>query len=205
MSTGMGKVVCVTGASGYTVSWLVKLLLDRGHPRKVEHLMTAIKGAQERLHLFEANLTEEGSFDSAIDGCEGVFHTATPVFLSVADPQAELIEPAVKGTLNVLRNPLKPDVVVDETWFSDTVFCEETKQWYAISKTLTEEAARKFADENNIDLVTLHPGFIIGPLLQPTLNLTSESVVNLIKEGREDWPNRYVDVRDVARGLVHIF
>ncbi|CAA2968752.1 cinnamoyl- reductase 1-like [Olea europaea subsp. europaea] len=239
MSTGAGKVVCVTGASGYTASWLVKLLLDRGYnvkatvrslrdPRKVEHLM-AFEGAQERLQLFEANLTEEGSFDSAIDGCEGVFHTATPVFLSVADPQAELIEPAVKGTLNVLRscrkvplikrvvvtssiatviynrNPLNPDVVVDETWFSDPVFCEETKQWYAISKILAEEAARKFADENDIDLVTLHPGFVIGPLLQPTLNLTSEAVVNLIKEGREDWPNRYVDVRDVAHAHILAF
>ncbi|CAA3032555.1 tetraketide alpha-pyrone reductase 1-like, partial [Olea europaea subsp. europaea] len=57
-----------------------------GDPTKVEHLM-ALEGAKERLHLFEANLTEEGSFDSAIDGCEGVFHTASPVFLSVADPQ----------------------------------------------------------------------------------------------------------------------
>ncbi|KAM0048120.1 putative cinnamyl-alcohol dehydrogenase [Helianthus debilis subsp. tardiflorus] len=28
---GEGKVVCVTGASGYIASWLVKLLLDRGY------------------------------------------------------------------------------------------------------------------------------------------------------------------------------
>ncbi|KAI5006629.1 hypothetical protein ZWY2020_033872 [Hordeum vulgare] len=31
MSSGMGKVVCVTGASGYIASWLVKLLLHRGY------------------------------------------------------------------------------------------------------------------------------------------------------------------------------
>ncbi|KAM7270428.1 hypothetical protein ACFE04_029642 [Oxalis oulophora] len=68
---------------------------------------------------------------------------------------AELVDPAVKGTLNVLslcaktssikivvltssmaavafsRKPLTPDVVVDETWFSDSSFSEETKlqQW----------------------------------------------------------------------------
>lgn len=47
----------------------------------------ALEGAEERLHLYEANLLEEGSFDSVIDGCEGVFHTASPVFLSVSDPQ----------------------------------------------------------------------------------------------------------------------
>ncbi|KAL9994008.1 putative cinnamyl-alcohol dehydrogenase [Helianthus debilis subsp. tardiflorus] len=28
---GVGKVVCVTGASGYIASWVVKLLLDRGY------------------------------------------------------------------------------------------------------------------------------------------------------------------------------
>ena len=29
--TGAGKVVCVTGASGYIASWVVRLLLDRGY------------------------------------------------------------------------------------------------------------------------------------------------------------------------------
>ncbi|RRT50543.1 hypothetical protein BHE74_00055892 [Ensete ventricosum] len=30
-SSGSGKVVCVTGASGYIATWLVKLLLQRGY------------------------------------------------------------------------------------------------------------------------------------------------------------------------------
>ncbi|KAI3445056.1 hypothetical protein Pfo_001721 [Paulownia fortunei] len=235
----MGKVVCVTGASGYIASWLVKLLLEHGYnvkgtvrnlsdPRKVAHLV-ALEGAEERLRLYEANLIEEGSFDSVVDGCECVFHTASPVFLSVTNPQTELIDAAVKGTINVLTsckkvssikrvvitssmtsvtfnyNPLKPDVTVDETWFSDPVFCEEREEWYALSKTLAEKAAWKFVEENGLDLVTLHPGYVTGPLLQPTLNLTSEALLNLIKEGKQLRPSgicRYVDVRDVA--LAHI-
>jgi uncharacterized protein YbjT (DUF2867 family) len=32
--SGAGKVVCVTGASGYIASWLVKLLLQRGYTVK---------------------------------------------------------------------------------------------------------------------------------------------------------------------------
>uniref|UniRef100_A0A7N2LCR8 3-beta hydroxysteroid dehydrogenase/isomerase domain-containing protein n=1 Tax=Quercus lobata TaxID=97700 RepID=A0A7N2LCR8_QUELO len=56
------------------------------------------------LKLFKANLLEEGSFDSVVDECVGVFHTASPVFLAASDPQAELIDPAVKGTLNVLKS-----------------------------------------------------------------------------------------------------
>lgn len=237
MNNGVGKLVCVTGASGYTASWLVKLLLDRGYivnatvrnlsdPSKTAHLME-LEGSKERLQLFQANLNEEGSFDSAIDGCDGVFHVASPVLLSATDPQAELIEPAMKGTLNVLRscrkvpsvkrvvltssiaavtfnnNPLNPDDIIDEFLFSDPVYCKEKELWYFLSKTLAEEAAWKFADENGIDLVVMNPGLTIGPLLQPTLNSSSEIILNIFKGGRTQFPVlSFVDIKDVA--LAHI-
>lgn len=75
----------------------------------------------------------------------------TEMVLLSTKSQAELIDPAVKGTLNVLKScvkfatvkrvvltssmaavivngrPLTPDVVVDETWFSDPFFCENFK------------------------------------------------------------------------------
>ncbi|KAF3961903.1 hypothetical protein CMV_013527 [Castanea mollissima] len=139
-------------------------------PKKTNHLQV-LDGAKERLHLFKANLLEEGSFDSAVEGCDGVFHTASPFYHNVNDPEAELLEPAVKGTLNVLNSCAKfpsvkrvvvtcsvaavsynkkartPDVAVDETWFSDPDVCKEAKQWYMLSKTLAEENAWKFAKE----------------------------------------------------------
>ena len=59
---------------------------DTDDPRKTEFL-EALDGAKERLHLFQANLLEEGSFDAVVDGCEGVFHAASPVQLSVSNPQ----------------------------------------------------------------------------------------------------------------------
>ena len=49
-----------------------------------------------------------------------------------------------------------------------------------LSKTLAEEAAWKFTKENGIDMVTINPGWVIGPLLQPSLNLSAELVLNLI-------------------------
>ena len=45
-----------------------------------------------------------------------------------------------------------------------------------IAKTLAEEAAWTFAKENGIDLVTINPGFVIGPLIQPTLTFSLEGV-----------------------------
>ncbi|PQQ19618.1 cinnamoyl-CoA reductase 1-like [Prunus yedoensis var. nudiflora] len=239
--SGATKVVCVTGASGYIASWLVKLLLQRGYtvkatvrdpndPKKTEHLLS-LDGAKERLHLFKADLIEEGSFDTVVDGCEGVFHTASPVQFSATDPQAEIVDPAVNGTLNVLKScvkfstvkrvvltssmasvmmsgkPLTSDVVIDETWYSDQVVCENHKQWYMLSKTLAEKAAWEYAKGNGIDLVIMNPGLVIGPLLQPTLNLSVELIQNLIS-GTQTTPvsnYRLIDVRDVASAHIQAF
>ncbi|XP_076883832.1 phenylacetaldehyde reductase-like isoform X3 [Bidens hawaiensis] len=241
--SGEGKVVCVTGASGYIASWLVKLLLDRGYtvhatvrslddPKRTEHLL-ALDGAKERLSSFEANLTVDGSFDAAVNGCVCVFHTASPVIItSVDDPKAELLDPAVKGTLNVLKSAAKvqslkrvvltssiatvmfgvklPESggVVDETWFSDPVTCEQAKWWYQVSKIQAEDAAVKFSKENGVDLVVINPGYVIGPLLQPTINFTSDGFMSLIETGKEIFPdgiNITVDVRDVATAHILAF
>ncbi|KAL8527140.1 hypothetical protein ACS0TY_005132 [Phlomoides rotata] len=51
----------------------------------------------------EANIIEDVSFDSVVDGCDGVFHT-TPALFELTNPRAELIKLAVEGTLNALRS-----------------------------------------------------------------------------------------------------
>ncbi|PSR90178.1 Cinnamoyl-CoA reductase [Actinidia chinensis var. chinensis] len=239
--SGVGKTVCVTGASGYIASWLVKLLLQRGYivkasvrdpnnPKKTEHLL-ALEGAKERLHLFKANLLEEGSFDSVIDGCEGVFHTASPFYHDVKDPEVELINPALKGTLNVLGScaknsavrrvvltssmaavlnngrPRTPEVVVDESWFTDPELSKQNKLWYVLSKTLAEDAAWKFVKEKGIDMVTINPAMVIGPLLQPTLNTSAAGILNIIN-GSQTFPNAsfgWIHVKDVANAHIQAF
>ncbi|KNA15611.1 hypothetical protein SOVF_096730 [Spinacia oleracea] len=250
MSTAAGKekdkekvVVCVTGASGYIGSWLVKTLLHHGYtvhatvrhlndPEKVEHLMR-LEGAKERLKLFKADLIEEGSFDSAISGCHGVFHTASPVNFNVKDPQAELLDPAIKGTLNVLNSckrvasvtrvvltsstaavlftgvPLAADVVVDETWFSKPQFWNlyPHMMWYVMSKTLAEEAAWKFAKEHDLDLISVNPSMVIGPMLPAKLNETVALILNLIN-GAQTYPNLslpWVHIQDVAEAHIRAF
>ncbi|KAA8549771.1 hypothetical protein F0562_001211 [Nyssa sinensis] len=239
--SGAGKTVCVTGASGYIASWIVKFLLRSGYtvkasvrdlndPKKIEHLL-ALDGAKERLHMFKANLLEEGSFDAVVDGCAGVFHTASPFYHAVSDPEAELINPAVKGTLNVLGScaktasvnrvvltssvaavayngrPRTPDVVVDETWFSDPEVCKASKMWYVLSKTLAEDAAWKFAKEKGIDMVAINPAMVIGPLLQPTLNTSAAAILNLIN-GAQTYANAsfgWVNVKDVANAHIQAY
>ena len=72
----------------YSVLSCVFLRTD--DPKKAQHLLS-LDGAKERLHLFKADLLEEGSFDPVVDGCHGVFHTASPVLLSSTDPQVRSI------------------------------------------------------------------------------------------------------------------
>uniref|UniRef100_A0ACD5V230 Uncharacterized protein n=6 Tax=Avena sativa TaxID=4498 RepID=A0ACD5V230_AVESA len=81
--------VCVTGASGYIGSWLVKKLLDRGcsvhatlrniGDEKKTALLKGLPGAAERLTLFEADIYDAATFEPAIQGCEFVFLVATPM------------------------------------------------------------------------------------------------------------------------------
>ncbi|KAI5419791.1 phenylacetaldehyde reductase [Lathyrus oleraceus] len=240
--SGEGKVVCVTGASGFIASWIVKFLLQRSYtvratvrdpsdPKKVDHLIK-LDGAKERLQLFKADLLEQGSFDSAVEGCDGVFHTASPVRFRfvVDDPQAELIDPAVKGTLNVLKScakspslkrvvftssnaavayntrPKNPGVIVDETWFSDPDFCRESQFWYILSKTLAEAAAWEFVNEHKIDMVVLNPTMVAGPLLQPEVNESVEPILDIING--IPFPNNaigWVNVKDVANAHIRAY
>ncbi|KAE8687194.1 putative triacylglycerol lipase [Hibiscus syriacus] len=191
MSSGVGKTVCVTGASGFIASWLVKPLLLRGYtvkasvrdindPRKTQHLL-ALEGAENRLKLFQANLLKEGSFDPVVEGCEAVFHTASPFYFDVVDPQTELIDPAVKGTLNVLescaKNPSVKRVVLTS---SIAAVAYNTKP--------------RTPDEKGIDM--------------PTLNTSAAVILNIIKGATSTFPNAsfgWVNVKDVAKAHIQAF
>ncbi|GAB4860916.1 hypothetical protein Ancab_036077 [Ancistrocladus abbreviatus] len=227
--SGEGKVVCVTGAAGYISSWTVKLLLRRGYTirgtlipiaiqtfscdtttdrKKTKHLLR-LDGAKERLKFFRADLLEEGSFDSVVNGCDGVFHMASP---------AVLIDLAVKGTLNVLKSCAKAKSirrVVLASLMAAVAFTRQPataddllhKTWFSVpSKTLAEKAAWKFAKENGLDLVTTNAGCIFGPPLQPTTNFSVGIILDLFKG--PTYPNGYViyfDVRDVANAHIQAF
>lgn len=234
-TVGIKGKVCVTGAAGFVASWLIKRLLksgyhvrgtvrDPGDHKKVAHLWE-LEGATDRLQLVKADLMEMGSFDDAVMGCEGVFHIASPVLIAKSDPKAEIVVPAVSGTLNVLqackKNPALRRVVItsssstlriredidltvplDESSWSSVELCERLELWYALAKTLAEKAAWEFAEANNINLVTVIPSFVIGPSLHHDLCLTLSDVVGLLRGNSKKFSSDdrmgYVHIDDVA-------
>ena len=232
------KSVCVTGAGGFVASWLVKLLLSKGHytvrgtvrdpgNAKNAHLK-ALEGAGERLELLSADLLNYDSIASAVAGCEGVFHVASPVPSGRStNPEEEVIAPAVTGTLNVLKacyeakvkrvvmvssvaavsnNPNWPkDKLFDEDSWSDEDLCRKGEDWYFLSKTLAEREAFAYAAKTGLDVVTICPSLVIGPLMQSTVNASSNILLNYLKGERDTVENKIrniVDVRDVADALL---
>ncbi|KAJ1259964.1 hypothetical protein BS78_10G195700 [Paspalum vaginatum] len=231
--------VCVTGAGGFVASWLVERLLAGGRytvhgtvrdpdDPKNAHLV-AMDGAAERLRLFKADILDYGSVAAAVAGCEGVFHVASPVPYAITDPEAELLAPAVTGTINVLKacseakvkrvvvvssvsavmvNPGFPQSkVLDEDCWSDVEVCRTTQNWYCLSKTLAEQEAFAYAKRTGLDVVSVCPTLVIGPLLQPTVNASSSVIVDCLTGDHEVKLKlrNFVDVRDVADALLLVY
>ncbi|MFS7921132.1 putative dihydroflavanol 4-reductase [Helianthus anomalus] len=123
----LDQTYCVTGATGYIGSWLVKTLLDKGYTVNAtvrdlgsdscDHLLK-LWGGGDRLKLFKADLREEGSFDDAVQGCYGVFHVAASMDVIVQSTdddrehvESNVIKPSINGVLNILKSCLRSNTV----------------------------------------------------------------------------------------------
>lgn len=56
-----------------------------------------------------------------------------------------------------------------------------SKNWYCLSKTEAESEAIEFAKVSGLDVVTVCPSLVLGPMLQPTVNSSSLVLIKLLK------------------------
>jgi nucleoside-diphosphate-sugar epimerase len=237
--------VLVTGATGYIASWIIAYLLEQGHTvhatvrnkakqdRYAHLLRLQEKHPQGTLRMFDADLLKPGSFAEAMQGCGVVIHTASPFVVDqVADPQREIVDPAVQGTENVLRtasetptvkrvvltssvvgiygDPIDalevPGGIFDESHWNTSSTLENGP--YSYSKVAAERAAWDLAkQQQQWDLVVLNPGFVFGPSLTTQSESASVKFMQRLGDGtyRTGMPEIWtamVDVRDVA--LAHV-
>lgn len=225
--------VLVTGGTGYVAGVLIGQLLDRGltvhttvrDPSQTERLSYLTDYASQSpgsLKFFAADLLKEGSFAEAMTGCSIVFHTASPFITNVKDPQAELVDPALKGTTNVLEavnqtasvtrvvltssvaaifsdcaDTSKEDPTTEETWNTTSSL---THLPYFLSKTLAEKKAWEMAKaQDRWTLCSINPGTVFGPGLR--YHETSESFRFVMTVGTVD-PSTRLGAADLGFAVV---
>jgi dihydroflavonol-4-reductase len=221
--------VLVTGATGFIAGHCVEELLAHGYAVRgtVRNLKTAdvahLRAIADRtggsLEFVEARLDADEGWAEAVDGCAYVWHLASPNPPEAPRHEDEVIRPAVDGTLRVLRAAAAAGTVrrvvltssIDAVRFgperSDRTRTEA--DWstvdgaapYPKSKVCAERAAWAFAREHGLELVTVNPGLVLGPLLRAERTTSVEVVRLLLTRGMPAVPRlgfAVVDVRDVA-------
>jgi dihydroflavonol-4-reductase len=209
----------VTGATGHIGNVLVRQLLEGGHrlralvrPGKIP---LALQGLE--VEIFPGDILDADSLVRAMDGVEVVFHLAARISLaSGPDPQTEDIN--LQGTRNVLAALRTAHVrrlvyassiyalqvpacgVVDESLPFDP---QHARGSYDRSKAAASLEVQNAAAAG-LDAVIVCPTAVTGPF-DFQVSETGRGILYNLTPGLKfyvDGAYDFVDVRDVARGLV---
>ncbi len=177
--------------------------------------------------IVAADLTADAGWEPAATDCRFVLHVASPIPRTPPKDDDELIVPARDGVLRVLRAAHAAGVerVVLTSSIAavlygrdrDHVFTES--DWsdvddkrigaYEKSKTLAERAAWDYmtslGDGSGMDLVSINPGLVLGPILSSDYGTSGELVKKILDRDFPAIPDvnyAMVDVRDVAAAHV---
>jgi CDP-glucose 4,6-dehydratase len=161
----LSRRTLVTGGHGFTASWLVKALLERGDrvlaldrpdPRLTDvgtprPSALELLGIANEVELLEADLRDSHAIDWAVDGSDAVFHLGaeTIVANAKASPRATF-ETNVLGTWNVMEACREHEVGQVVVASSDKAYGESEQLPYREDHPLraahTYEASKAAAD-----------------------------------------------------------
>jgi dihydroflavonol-4-reductase len=226
--------VLVTGISGFIAKHCAVELLEHGYRVRgtvrsadkadaVRRTLAAHADAS-RLEFVVADLMSDAGWTDAARGVHGVLHLASPFPLVQPRDEAELIRPAVDGSLRVLRAAKAAGVerFVQTSSTVAVVFghghghpgAYTEADWtdvdgphvtaYAKSKTLAGRAARDFVAREcpGLHYASVNPGLVLGPLLDAEAGSSAELIASCLRGKYPGCPRLsfpVVDVRDVAR------
>lgn len=190
---GHGKsTVCVLDASTYVGFWVLKGLLSRGYTvhaavhkngeTEIVKKISDMERVEERLVVFPVDVLDYHSILVALKGC-----CALICSLDSSDGYDDkVVDLEVRGAINVVEACAQTESIekivfsssltaaiwkenicsqkdVDERSWSDQEFCRKKKLWYALAKTLSEQAAWALAMDRMLKMVSVNAGLVIGP------------------------------------------
>ena len=198
------QLILLTGASGFVAAHVLNSLLQHGYSVRgtVRSEATADKVRKTHSHLLKGDesrlsfsivpdVASPGAFDDAVKGVDGVIHTASPFVMQVEDNERDLLDPAIKGTTQILIAVQKyaPQVkrivitssfaaIVDPSQGTRPGYTYSEKDWnpvtyeqaksgdgataYCASKTFAERAAWEFVEKNK-------PNFDVATICPPMI------------------------------------
>ena len=212
--------IAVTGASGLLGGNLAAELVAAGHQ------VVAIRRAGTKVSHLEdlaiewqdADLGKAEAMTRAFRGAACVFHCAAAVSVKRA-VTAEMTATNVTGTAHVIDAVIAAGVprlvhtssVVAVGLATDGQPCDETATWnfpaqglvdaYAITKRRAEDVVH--AARDRVDAVIVNPTYMFGP--RDARPSSGRLIVDVVRGRVPGWTpgyNNFVDVRDVARGMI---
>ncbi|MEO1288801.1 MAG: NAD-dependent epimerase/dehydratase family protein, partial [Chloroflexota bacterium] len=140
------------------------------------------------IDLAYADLMRDDGWHDAVQGCDYVLHLASPLPVVQPDNPNDLINPARDGALRIIKaarqggvkrvvltssqaavggsRTKSPDYIYNENDWTD--ISDPTVSAYDQSKTIAERSARDYVTQHgDIELVTVNPGLVCGPILEP--------------------------------------
>ncbi len=213
--------ILVTGANGHVGYNITKLLAEQGY--NVRASVRDVRNKEKTNHLnelgvevVEADIMKPESLKSAVNGMDGVFQVAAVFKTWAKNPQKEIIEPSMIGGVNVLKAAKEAgvkkivftsgNVAMGSDSSPERIFAED--DWndtatspYVIAKTQGEKKAWEFAEQNNLNMVSINPAAIIGPGFYRHTGSTEffEEILKNKLPGIFPLNLSFVDARDVAK------
>lgn len=173
------------------------------------------------LEFAEADLSHPEIWDKLTQDIDYVQHIASPFPREIPKDEDELILPARNGILAILKAAAKNKVkrvvltssssavlygkpagqqsgTFDETVWTDATNKVDTTPYYR-SKTIAEKAAWDFMaqDKSGLELVTVLPGAILGPVLERDFGTSANIVLKMLDGSMPALPRIGLDMVDV--------
>ncbi|OAP63508.1 hypothetical protein AYL99_02735 [Fonsecaea erecta] len=203
------ELILLTGSTGHVGYRTLIEALSKGYRVRAavrsESKVAEIRGAKSTQPYLDQlsfvivpNIEKEGAFDEVVKGADYIVHIASPLPRPSDDVEANIIQPAIRGTLSILRSALKVPsikrVVItssvaaispddnSQVYTSDHVEPDPQGPYphdfaaYVASKKLAYNRTREFISKENphFAVINIMPTFVIG---KNELATTPEAVI----------------------------